>query len=152
MLELDALDGSRVALAELRSSGLPLLLVFSDPACGPCKALVPRIGNWQRDHADRMTVALISRGDAEDHRSESSEHGIANVLLQQDQEAAHAFDVPGTPGAVLIGPAGNISSPVMMGAEAIEHLVASVAGSPTASAPEDNGEVGSPGLRISTTR
>jgi peroxiredoxin len=153
MLEVETLDGERVTLDQLRTAGLPLLLVFSDPGCGPCKALLPRIGDWQRDHSDRVTVALISRGEQEVNRGQTCEHGIPHVLLQEDQEAAHAFEVPGTPGAVLIGPAGNISSQVVMGAEAIEQLVASVLGSPPGSgiseAAEGNGEPEPHGLRIS---
>jgi uncharacterized membrane protein YphA (DoxX/SURF4 family)/peroxiredoxin len=153
LLELRALDGSRASLLDVRSPGLPLLLIFSDPACGPCEALLPRIGDWQRDHSGRMTVTLVTRGDADGHRAQNSKHGISNVLLQQDDEAARAFEVPGTPGAVLIGPAGNISSPVVMGAEAIEELVGSVIGSLVESPAAGNGgEPASEGQRISRTQ
>ena len=139
MIELLALDGSRTTIADLRRPGLPILLIFSDPSCGPCKALLPRMPDWQRNHSNQVTVALITRGDADENRAQSLKHGISNVLLQRDQEAAHAFEVPGTPGAVVIGPAGNISSPVVMGAEAIEQLLASVIGSPSESGAEGNG-------------
>ena len=50
---------------------------------------------------------------------------------------------------MLIGPAGNISSPVVMGAEAIEELVGSVIGSPVGSPAAGNGgEPVSDGPRI----
>lgn len=152
--ELDALDGSRVALEELRRPGQPLLLIFSDPACGPCTALLPQISDWQRHYPDRLTVALVSRGSQEANRTQGREYGLANVLLQQDQEVAHAFEVPGTPGAVLIGPGGNIASPVAMGAEAIDQLHTSVIGTvarPATSGAERNGEPMTHGLRISRT-
>ena len=82
----------------------------------------------------------------------TASHGIADVMLQQDQEAAHAFEVPGTPGAVLVGPFGNIASAVVMGADGIEQLLAAVIGAPGSAGQADtqsNGEPSSSALRIS---
>lgn len=144
-----ALDGSRATLEELRVPDLPLLLVFSDPECGPCNALLPQIRDWQRHHADRLAVAVISRGGSQFNRVQAEEYGLANVVLQQDHEIAHAYEVPGTPGAVLVGPSGNVASPVVMGAEQIEKLLTSVVGASAASTQQSNGEPSSPLLRIS---
>ena len=44
-----------------------VLLVFADPDCGPCHALMPRVADWQRSLADRLTVAVVGRGDREDN-------------------------------------------------------------------------------------
>ena len=41
---LPDLDGELVTLADLRARELPVLLLFSHPACGPCAALLPEIG------------------------------------------------------------------------------------------------------------
>jgi peroxiredoxin len=133
--ELRALDGSRVTLAGLGAPGKSVLLIFSDPACGPCRDLLPQVRDWQRQQADRVTLALVSRGSVEANRTQSSAQGVTNVLLQEDEEVAHAYEVPGTPGAVFIGPAANIASPVVIGAGAIERLVASAMRDPSQALP-----------------
>ncbi len=58
---LPDLDGNPVTLAMLRSPGKPVLLVFTDPHCNPCMALLPDIAQWQREQAGHATVAVISR-------------------------------------------------------------------------------------------
>lgn len=46
----------------LRPSGRPNLLVFTDPNCGPCQALLPEVGRWQRKLTEELTISLISQG------------------------------------------------------------------------------------------
>jgi peroxiredoxin len=117
-------------LASLRAARKPIVLVFSDPDCGPCNSLLPHIALWQRDHSDRLTIALISRGTPEVNRAQSSKHDVRLLLLQQDREVALDYEVTGTPGAVLIHPDGRIGSALALGAEAIEALIARAAGLP----------------------
>ncbi|MGO9322164.1 MAG: MauE/DoxX family redox-associated membrane protein [Solirubrobacteraceae bacterium] len=124
--ELPALDGERVSLEGLRSRGLPVLLLFSDPGCGPCNALLPDVDQWQRDHSERLTVALISRGSVEQNTAKASEHELSDVLLQEDREAATAFQAHGTPAAVLVTVDGKIASPLATGPQAISALVQDV--------------------------
>jgi methylamine dehydrogenase accessory protein MauD len=118
--ELPGLDGVPVKLEQLRAPGRPVLLLFTDPGCGPCNALLPEVRGWQRD----VTVAVISRGGADANRAKAEEHGIARVLLQNDRELATAYACPATPTAVLIDPAGRIAQPAAPGAEAIRALLA----------------------------
>ena len=54
---LPNLDGERVTLDALLAPGIPLLLLFTAPRCGPCYALLPDIGGWQRVYGDRLAVA-----------------------------------------------------------------------------------------------
>jgi hypothetical protein len=70
-------------------------------------------------------IALISRGNAEANRPKATEYGMTHVLLQQDREVAEAYQVYGTPSAVLVRRDGTIGSPVSAGAEAIRALIAS---------------------------
>ena len=49
----------------LHTGDKPVMLVSSDPGCGPCTALLPEIARWQREHATRMSIASISQGPAE---------------------------------------------------------------------------------------
>ncbi len=123
--DLPALDGQRVSLEALRSRGLPVLLVFSDPNCGPCSALFPEIGRWQREHSEGLTLAIVSRGTVEQNTAKAQEHDLADVLLQHDRETAIAFQAHATPAAVLVTVDGKIASSPAPGPQAIRVLVES---------------------------
>ncbi|MDR9370517.1 MauE/DoxX family redox-associated membrane protein [Conexibacter sp. JD483] len=101
---LTDLAGEQVALQELLDARNPLLLVFSDPACGPCRALMPEVAGWQRELTDALAVAVVGRG-----------------------EAAEAYGVAGTPSALLIAPDGTIAAGPVAGAVGIRALVADTA-------------------------
>jgi peroxiredoxin/uncharacterized membrane protein YphA (DoxX/SURF4 family) len=120
---LPALSGKMVTLDSLRGEGKPVLLLFSSPDCAPCNTLLPEIGRWQRDHADRLTVACISRGSLEVNRAKSEGHGLTNLLLQMEREVAEAYEARVTPSAVLINPDGTIGTPLAVGPDAIRTLV-----------------------------
>src|SRR5215217_6652678 len=109
---LEGLFGETMTLDALRAAGKPVMLVFSDPGCGPCNALLPDLGKWQREHAAKLTVALLSRGAAEANRAKATEHGLSHVLLQKDREVAQSYQANGTPSAVIVKPDGTIGSPV----------------------------------------
>src|SRR5205823_12304223 len=107
----------------VRARGQPLVLLLTDLAGGPCTALLPEIGQWQRDHPAKMRVALLSRGTVEANRAKVTEPGVTQVLLQKDREVADAYQAYGTPSAVLVRQDGTIGSPVAQGADAIRALV-----------------------------
>lgn len=121
---LPALRGGEVALTDLLKPGKPLLLLFTNPHCGPCQALMPEVFGWQRDHGARLSIALISEGSAGDNRDKSAAFGSLALLLQQQREVADAYQAGGTPAAVLIQPDGRIGSALAQGAVAIRALVA----------------------------
>jgi methylamine dehydrogenase accessory protein MauD len=127
---LQGLYGETLTLEALRASGKPVMLLFTDPNCGPCTAMLPEIGRWQQEHAERATVALVSRGAPEENRTKSAEHGLTGVLLQKDWEVSEAYQVGGTPSAVIVEPDGKVGSPVAAGPEAIRSLVARTVGEP----------------------
>jgi len=119
---LSALDGSMVTLAALRQHGERLLLIFTEPACGGCDALLPDVARWQDAYADRLSIVLISRGSLEANRVKAAGHGLRNYLLQQDDETSRAYQAEGTPTAVLVQN-GLIASLVSSGADAIRDLM-----------------------------
>ena len=121
---LPTLSGETTRLEALRALGKPVVLLFSDPGCGPCSALLPEVGRWQREHATKLVVALISRGTVEANRPKATEYGLTHVLLQKDREVAEAYQASGKPSAVLIRRDGTIGSPLAQGAEAIGALIA----------------------------
>jgi peroxiredoxin/uncharacterized membrane protein YphA (DoxX/SURF4 family) len=125
---LSGLHGETLTLDALRSSGKPLMLLFTDPGCGPCNAMLPEVGRWQEEHAQKLTLALVSRGEVEENKTKASEHGLSNVLLQKDWEVSESYEVRGTPSAVLIAPDGKVASPVAGGAEGIKGLLSYAVG------------------------
>ena len=120
---LPTIDGPHVTLDRLLGFARPVVLVFADPGCGPCAALLPQVARWQQEHARALTVAIISRGTTLANREKATEHGISNVLLQQDREVAGAYGVRGTPAAALIMPDGTIGLPLAKGNDAIARLI-----------------------------
>ncbi|MCL5951835.1 MAG: peroxiredoxin family protein, partial [Chloroflexi bacterium] len=60
--ELPDLQGTRFSLNTLRAPGRPLLLVFSNPGCGPCTSLMPDLARWQKEFADRLLHAYLRSG------------------------------------------------------------------------------------------
>jgi peroxiredoxin/uncharacterized membrane protein YphA (DoxX/SURF4 family) len=125
---LSGLHGESLTLEALRSSGKPVMALFTDPDCGPCNAMLPDVGRWQEEHAHKLTLALISRGEVEENKTKASEHGLKNVLLQKDWEVSESYEVRGTPSAVLIAPDGKVASPVAGGAEGIRGLLSYAVG------------------------
>jgi thiol-disulfide isomerase/thioredoxin/uncharacterized membrane protein YphA (DoxX/SURF4 family) len=123
---LSGLHGETLTLESLGSSGKPVMLLFTDPNCGPCNALLPEVGRWQQEHAEKLSISLVSRGTPEENRTKASEHGLQNVLLQEDWEVHDVYRANGTPSAVLVAPEGAIGSPVVGGTEAIRALVSQV--------------------------
>lgn len=121
---LPGIYGEMLTLDALRAQGKPVMLVFSDPNCGPCNAMLPDLVGWQRDNASALTVTLISRGSADANREKIAKSGVTNVLLQRDREVAESYNAPATPSAVLVSPEGTIASALAEGAQAIRLLIA----------------------------
>jgi thiol-disulfide isomerase/thioredoxin/uncharacterized membrane protein YphA (DoxX/SURF4 family) len=127
---LRGLYGETVTLEALTAADKPVLLLFTDPNCGPCNTLLPQIASWQHEHADALSIAVLTRGSAEDNRAKVREHGIASVWIDDGLEVYNAYKGAGTPGAVLIDAAGHIGSPVVGGVDAIARLVNEATGAP----------------------
>jgi peroxiredoxin len=157
--KLAGLHGETATLDALLAAGRPIVLFFTNPQCGPCQSLMPEIGQWQRDHAGVLPIAVISEGSAGDNRAKSAEHRVTQVLLQKKREVADAYQASGTPGAVLIGSDGTIKSPLALGVDAVRALMTRAlnGAAPTsavlATAPENGrGNGGGPSAPNSSTR
>ncbi|MCD6029643.1 MAG: hypothetical protein K0S78_1817 [Thermomicrobiales bacterium] len=120
---LSGLYGETMTLDALRAAEKPVLLIFSDPGCGPCNAMMSDVGKWQRDHADKLNVVVISRGAIEENRAKKKQYNLTTVLMQQDNEVADAYLTYGTPTAVLVRPDGTIGSAAAGGSDEIRTLV-----------------------------
>jgi thiol-disulfide isomerase/thioredoxin len=147
--ELPSFDGPAVSLDRLLSAGRPVLLVFVDPDCGPCRTLLPDVAGWQRTLGETLTVAVLTRGSEAAYRTNVAPLGIADVLVQSRENVAARYGATGTPAAVLIDPGGRIASPVASGAGEIHRLVQRI--TPPARAAPRGLAVGTPAPEVRLT-
>jgi peroxiredoxin len=126
---LPRLDGGELSLEDFR--GRRVLLVFSDPHCGPCAELAPRL---QEIHLERpeLNVVVISRGDIDENRTKADGLGLTYpIVLQQKWEVSLKYAMFATPIGYLIDDEGILASDVAVGLEPILALAdESIAGVP----------------------
>jgi len=120
--DLPSLGGERLALHELLERGRPVALVFASATCGPCATLLPEVGRWQGSVSDRLTIAVLSSGDAQTN-SHLFDYGVSNVGLQADAEVMEAYRPSATPSAVILAADGSVATAGANGAPAVELLV-----------------------------
>jgi peroxiredoxin len=120
---LPTIDGRTVALDAYR--GRRLLIVFSDPECGPCEQLLPELAaRHERARESGLEFVMVSRGDAEDNRRKSTAYGVAfPVGLQRGWRLSKEYGIFATPVGFLIDADGVITRPVAKGPEAIVALL-----------------------------
>lgn len=121
---LPDIDGQYKTLDDLLRDGKPVFLIFSDPECGTCTALMPEIGQWQREYASTLTLVVISTGELEANRAKRAEYGLRNVLIQEDWEVGDAYRAETTPSAILVGADGSLRSGIVPGTQGIRMLLA----------------------------
>jgi thiol-disulfide isomerase/thioredoxin/uncharacterized membrane protein YphA (DoxX/SURF4 family) len=119
---LQGLDGIPVTLETLRGLNKPLLLLFTETGCPACELILADVGRWQREHADRLLVVPIGRGDLNVNRAKALRHGLEHALVQTNREVAEAYQVQGTPSAVLLKD-GLVASPLAAGPDEIRALM-----------------------------
>jgi thiol-disulfide isomerase/thioredoxin len=122
------LGGGRLTLDALLALAKPLLLIFTDPRCGPCYELLPDIAGWRRVYGDRLTIALVSTGDPRFNLAMTAEYGIRPVLLQREREIADSYGLVQEPAGLLINPDGRIGAGPRYGTQAIRELMAETLG------------------------
>ena len=139
---LPRLDGrGELALEDLR--GRRVLLVFSDPHCGPCNELAPQLEKFYRQNkpntrppsprpsppgkgesSPAVEVVMISRGDPKENRAKMKEHGLTfQVVMQQQWEISRRYSMFATPVAHLIDESGVITHGVAVGVDPILNLL-----------------------------
>jgi hypothetical protein len=111
-----------LALEEYR--GRRVLLVFSDPGCGPCEQLAPQLERVHRERRD-LQVLMVSRQDVETNRQKVAKLGLTfPVVLQQSWEISLLYAMFATPMGYLIDEQGILASDVAAGVEPILELAA----------------------------
>jgi thiol-disulfide isomerase/thioredoxin len=128
--ELPTAAGGRASLADLLAPGKLLTLLFMDPKCEPCKALLPDVKRWRDSHSDRLEFAILSSGSPKENRKKFGAEGLPTVLLQEKFEVSELYVAVATPSAVVVRPDGRMGSSVATGPDAIRALVSSMIETP----------------------
>jgi peroxiredoxin len=124
IFHLPDLQGHMVSLEEYR--GRRVLLVFSDPQCGPCDELAPHLVRLHREYAnDGLGVIVVGRGNAEENHRKAAQHGFEFPVLIQDRKwkVSKEYGILATPVAFLIGENGDIARDAAVGRDAILALI-----------------------------
>jgi peroxiredoxin len=119
-----ALPGLYGGTFSLRNwKGSKVLLVFVDPACGPCAEIASELQSKHASGANVQIVA-ISRGELEPNLSKVTELGLTfPILLQNAWEISRDYGIFAFPVAYLIDEQGIIAQNVAVGGEAILRML-----------------------------
>jgi len=121
--QLPAYRRDDTSLAELLEPQRPVLLIFSNPNCGPCAALFGELAEWQRTYPEQVTVAVITQGTIKENFVNIARNDLRNILFQEKREIAEQYQALATPTGVLVSPEGLIASAPAPGAEKIRELI-----------------------------
>jgi peroxiredoxin len=114
---LPRIDGGELTLSELR--GRRVLLVFSDPHCGPCEELAPRLEELHLRRRD-LQVVVVSRRGVDANRLKAAKLGLSfPIVLQGQWEISREYGMFATPIGYLIDERGIIVRDVAVGVEPI---------------------------------
>ena len=119
---LPDIHGGTVSLNQFR--GRKVLLVFSDPQCGPCDVLAPKLVRFHHKHGNNgLSVVMVGRGDREENRKKAMQHRIAfPVVLQEKWKLSREYGIFATPTGFLIGQDGVIVRNVATGPDDVMAL------------------------------
>jgi peroxiredoxin len=110
---LPRLDGGELSLTDYR--GERVLLVFSDPDCGPCDELAPQLQQLHGQRRD-LNVLVVSRREVDANRAKATKLGLTfPIALQKQWEISLTYAMFATPVGYLIDEQGVLSSDVAVG-------------------------------------
>ncbi len=119
---LPDLNGKERSLADMR--GKRVLLVFSDPGCGPCQQLAPSLEQLHEAHrGNNLQVLMVSKGDVNANKEKVREHKLTfPVVLQKNWEVSKDYAMFATPVGYLIDERGVILKDVAVGGDSVIKL------------------------------
>jgi len=77
-----------VTLDSLRQAAEATLIIFVEPCCGGCDALMPDVARLQQVYADRLSIAIVGSGALETNRVKAAEQQLRNFLMQIGEETS----------------------------------------------------------------
>jgi len=98
-------------------------VLFCSPGCGFCQDMMPDLKAWEAaPPEDAPRLLVVSDETVEENKA----MGFSSPVVLDDTYAVwDAFDVSGTPAALLIDAEGRIASRMVMGADAVLELIKS---------------------------
>jgi peroxiredoxin len=119
---LPDIRGQIVTLDQFR--GRIVLLIFTDPQCGPCEQLAPQLARLHQKQQNRgLAIVMVGRGQAEQNIIKAVQHGIKfPVLIQERWKLSREYGIFDTPVAFLIDQDGIIMRDVAKGPDQIMAL------------------------------
>jgi peroxiredoxin len=96
------------------------VLIFWSVDCPHCKAAMPKLNNWLKDHGDDMNVVTAARITDDATQKRTAEYCrlsgfVFPTLVDRDLEIAGRYNVVSTPTVVIIRPDGVIDSALTSG-------------------------------------
>jgi len=114
------LDDRVTTLAETLAAGTRNILVFIDPACGPCRSLLPDLQDLWPQMTERLL--LVTRGPADLNRDLLAGFPADRSLLDVDDALMIRYGVLATPAAVVLSESGSRTEELVVGPQAIRGL------------------------------
>jgi len=135
LFDLQDITGTSISLQHYR--GRRVLLLFSDPQCGPCNQLARHLGRRQISRGGHApAVVMVSRGSVEENRRKAEAHGFDfPVALQRGWEISRLYGMFAMPAAFLIGEDGIVVGKRAKGVDEVLALVRATTAPAEASAP-----------------
>lgn len=124
--QLPDISGGMVSLDDFR--GRRVLLIFSDPNCGPCDQLAPDLVRLYRQRADNsLALVMVGRGDVDENRCKAEKFGFNfPVAVQQKWKLSREYAMFDAPVAFLIDEEGIVARNVATGAAEVLALAQEV--------------------------
>jgi len=116
-------DGRQETLDALLARGRPAALLFVEPRCGPCRALLRDLGAWRGGLADGLSLAVVARGEAGEIENVDEMRSLDGLLVDEEGSTSKAYGVGATPAAVLVGADGRVARAPVAGKDGIEALL-----------------------------
>lgn len=118
---LPEVRGGTVSLDQYR--GRKVLLVFSDPHCGPCDQLAPHLVRIHEQHQNNgLDVLMVGRGDPKENKQKAENFGFKfPIVLQRKWEISKQYGIFATPAGFLISEDGIVENGAAIGPD---HIIA----------------------------
>ncbi len=121
-VHLTSLSGDPVDLRSFR--GADAVVLFWNPSCGFCKAMLAKLRAWDEERAGDTSLLVVSSGSSEAN-VDLAEMGSA-VVLDGSGATMRAFGATGTPMAIRIDADGLVASAMQIGSEAVLGMLGAV--------------------------
>jgi hypothetical protein len=113
--------GMSVGLRSVIRGKGPVVLVFTQPGCGPCADLRAALPNWTRDNGIRACVIMISRNCSKVIGEQEGHYGT--LAICGGREVIDSFAISGLPSGILVLEDGSLGSRLCAGTDAIKALI-----------------------------